>query len=313
MSIRRALDALLEALQDAGIPLVASMARGLLRAEIDARVASLPGQLPAEVVEYFEWRNGLTPDREADVELFPQGIPLSLDEAVAQYDAQRHFAAQIANQSGLPADDFWHERWLPLFHNGAGDYHLTLLGRRRTATSPVHTVTNEDREPLPAFDSLTALVETVAARWRAGAYSLSEDGVLEEDKSGQDAGPVAAQVALLRDPDEWTRCDGARRLGDLRDPRAIPELVRALEDPSDLVAKTAAGSLGQLKARNAVPALIAALERGRPQTRATAAWALGELKAETARDALIRALDDPLGMVKQNAAAALTRLDQKRR
>jgi hypothetical protein len=99
MSIRRALDALLEALQDAGIPLVASMARGLLRAEIDARVASLPGQLPAEVVEYFEWRNGLTPDREADVELFPQGIPLSLDEAVAQYDAQRHFAAQIANQS----------------------------------------------------------------------------------------------------------------------------------------------------------------------------------------------------------------------
>jgi hypothetical protein len=64
---------------------------------------------------------------------------------------------------------------------------------------------------------------------------------------------------------------------------------------------------------HAVPALIAALERGRPQTRATAAWALGELKAETARDALIRALDDPLGMVKQNAAAALTRLDQKRR
>jgi len=312
MSIRPALEALLEALQDAGIPLVASLAPGLPRAEIDAKMASLPGRLAAEVVEYFEWRNGLTLDREADVEFFPQGIPLSLDEAIAQYGLQRNVASQIAQQAGLPAGDIWNERWFPVFHNGAGDYYLTLLDAGPATRSPVHTVTNDERQPVLAHKSLTALIEHVGTRWRSGAYSISEDGVVTETTA---AAPDAAgaQLALLRDPDESVRWSAVRALGDLRDQRAVPELIRALDDPAEDVATQAAASLGLIKARDAIAALIQALERSRPQTRNTSAWALGEMQAEAAREALTRALNDPMGMVRQSAAAALQRLDKKRR
>jgi hypothetical protein len=312
MSIRPALDALLEALRNTGVPLVASLAPGLSRADIDRKVAALPGQLASEVVEYFEWRNGLTLDREVDIELFPQGIPMSLDEAVTHYDAQRHFAAQIAAQAGLPPDDIWNESWFPLFHNGAGDFYLTLLGRPATATSPVHAVTNEDRQATLEHDSLTALIAHASARWRSGAYAVSDEGILQEQRAPGDPDTVDAHMAALRDPDDGIRWTAARALGDLGDPRAIPALVRALGDADDLVAKTAAASLGLLKAEDAVAALIGALERGGHQTRATSAWALGELKAETARAALTRALDDRFAMVQQNAAAALQRLDKKR-
>jgi cell wall assembly regulator SMI1 len=312
MSIRPALDALLEALQDAGMPLVASLAPGLSRAEIDAKAASLPGHLAAEVIEYFEWRNGLAADREADTELLPQGIPLSLDEAVAQYGLQRTVAGQIAQQAGLPAGDIWHERWFPLFHNGAGDYYLTRLADGNVAIAPVHTVTNQERQPVLVHPSLTALIDHAAAHWKSGTYSVSEDGVVAETPA---AAPdtVDAQLALLRDPDERVRWSAVRALGELRDPRAIPGLIRALDDSAEDVATQAAASLGLLKARDAIPALIHALERSRPQTRNTSAWALGEMKAEAAREALTRALDDPLGMVRQNAAAALERLDKKGR
>ena len=204
MSIRPALDALLEALQAAGIPLVASLAPGLSRAEIDAKVASLSGHLAAEVTEYFEWRNGLALDREVDLELFPQGIPLSLDEAVAQYGLQRTVAGQIAQQAGVPAGTIWDERWFPLFHNGAGDYHLTLLGPVAAGTTPVHGVTNDDRQTTFAYDSLTALIETTAECWKSGAYTHSGDGTIDEDR------PAAAEIIRAHNPErmkwalEWT-------------------------------------------------------------------------------------------------------------
>lgn len=313
MSIRPALDALLEALQDAGIPLVASLAPGLSRPEIDAIAAPLPGRLPSEVIDYFEWRNGLAPDRGADLELFPEGIPLALDEAVTLYRMQREVAEQIAKQSGVPSDDLWHERWFPLFHNGAGDFHLTQLVPGLAAASPVHAVNNDDRQTTRSYDSLTALIEHVAARWKAGAYSISDEGVVEEAPPEKAPDAVDAVIASLRHPEEHERWNAARSLGELRDPRAIPGLIRALDDPVDVVAKQAATSLGLMKARDAIAALIDALERSGPQTRNVSAWALGEMTAEAAREALTRALDDPLGMVRQSAAAALERLDKKRR
>lgn len=313
MSIRPALDALLEALQDAGVPLVASLAPGLSRREIDAGASALPGRLAAEVIEYFEWRNGLAPDRGADLELFPEGIPMDLEEAVTLYRMQRDAAEQVAKQAGVPSNDLWHERWFPLFHNGAGDCHVTALAAGPAATSPVHAINNDDRQTSRTYDSLTALIEHVTARWKSGAYSISEAGVVAEAPAAKAPDAVDAILVSLQHPDEHERWNAARSLGELRDPRAIPGLIRALEDPADVVAKTAAASLGLMKARDAIAALVQALERSGPQTRNVSAWALGEMKAEAARDALTRALDDPLGMVRQNAAAALQRLDQKRR
>jgi HEAT repeat protein len=226
---------------------------------------------------------------------------------------QRDVAAQIAKQSGVSSNDLWHESWFPLFHNGAGDCHVTRLAAGPAGTSPVHAVNNDDRQTTRTYDSLTALIAHAAARWKAGAYSISDDGAVEEAPPQKAPDAVDAVIASLGHPEEHERWNAARSLGELRDPRAIPGLIRALDDPVDVVAKQAATSLGLMKAREAIAALIHALERSGPQTRNVSAWALGEMKAEAAREALTRALDDPLGMVRQSAAAALNQLDQKRR
>lgn len=313
MSIRPALDALLEALQDAGSPLAASLAPGLSRTRIDAIASPLPGRLASEVIEYFEWRNGLAPDRGADLELFPQGIPINLDEAVALYRMQRAAAEQVAKQAGVPASDLWHEGWFPLFHDGAGGCHVTQLAAGPAATAPVRAVNSDDRQTTRTYGSLTALIEHVTARWTARAYAISEAGGVEEAPPLKAPDAVDALIAGLRHFEEHERWNAARALGELRDARAVPGLIRALDDPADVVAKTAAAGLGLMKARDAIPGLIRALQGSGPQTRNVSAWALGEMKADAARDALTRALDDPLGMVRQSAAAALERLDQKRR
>ena len=81
MSIGHALDALLAALTHTEAPLTKWLASGMSRAEIGARVESLPLRLADEVYDYFAWRDGLRPTRDADYELFPGFTVLSLEEA----------------------------------------------------------------------------------------------------------------------------------------------------------------------------------------------------------------------------------------
>ena len=122
MSIRQALDTLFETLQRA-----ARLQRRFLPTA--SRSTRSPKGLPAfpdtRPRKSFNTSSGGTACsdiRDVDCELFPQGIPLSVDEAVFYYRMQRDAADQVARQTGLSSSTLWSERWLPIFHDGGGNF-----------------------------------------------------------------------------------------------------------------------------------------------------------------------------------------------
>jgi cell wall assembly regulator SMI1 len=196
MRIRAALESFLDTLTRVEAPLRQWLADGLSRPQIDAALGGLPVSLADEVYEYFTWRNGLRADRDMEYELFPGGVMLSVEEAIADYRQLLQTASVIAQQTGLPPSQIWDERWFPLFRNAAGgDYHVTIGGTQPPATAPLYLVMNEERRAdAVAFDSLTTLIETVAACFDAGAYTTA-DGFIQEDRVR------AAEIIRARNPE----------------------------------------------------------------------------------------------------------------
>jgi hypothetical protein len=82
----------------------------------------------------------------------------------------------------------------------------------------------------------------------------------------------------------------AHLLGDLKDARAIPNLVPLLTDPD--VTYTVPWSLGQIGDPSAIPPLTGSLSDPNPTMRVLAIYALAELKATEALPRLRMLLDD---------------------
>lgn len=182
MTLRAALDELLDTLTGVEAPIVAALAD---RPDVGHPFRGAGDLVIAdEVREYFRWCNGLRHDRVTEIELFPNAVMLSLDEALADYRRLTAMAASVSAQTGLPADAVWKAGWLPLFrHPAGGEYHVTLAGKPAKA-APIFSVAIEDPEAaLPAFDSLTTLVQTITACYRAHAWRACADGTVSEDRS----------------------------------------------------------------------------------------------------------------------------------
>jgi len=99
-------------------------------------------------------------------------------------------------------------------------------------------------------------------------------------------------IQALHGPDDDTREEAARVLGELKDMRAVTPLLSALEDPNHYVRREAAKSLGRLGDERAIPALINALKDNDRSGREGAAEGLADMK-EKASGPLILALKDP--------------------
>ncbi len=82
----------------------------------------------------------------------------------------------------------------------------------------------------------------------------------------------------------------AHLLGDLKDPRAIPILVRLLTDPD--VSYIVPWSLGQIGDRSSIPPLVGSLSDPNPNLRVLAIHALVELKATESLPRLRQLLKD---------------------
>src|SRR6476660_8835721 len=67
----------------------------------------------------------------------------------------------------------------------------------------------------------------------------------------------AVRTAVRTDPDALVRASAAETLGDLGDPRAIPDLHHALHDADEAVRGYAADALGKLATRALLPDLVA--------------------------------------------------------
>lgn len=127
-------------------------------------------------------------------------------------------------------------------------------------------------------------------------------------------GDSAAAPALrtaLGSPDAAVRTRAAAALGRLRDIASVPPLCRALEYGGDLP-MVAAWALGEIGDPRAVPELLEVLRSGERAAegdlRRTAAIALGRIGDESAVPALCEALRDPVIEVRESAAEALEML-----
>lgn len=102
------------------------------------------------------------------------------------------------------------------------------------------------------------------------------------------------------------RFEIARILGRIRDPRAVPAMVRMLDDSSYNVAAYAAWGLGEMKSPEAVPTLLRFTNSPAKVFRQQVVWALGRCYDDTVHAALAdsvrhvveRALHDPTPTVR---------------
>ncbi len=157
---------------------------GLSPATIAAKVAHLPCQLPTEVYVLFQWHDGSDP--QCPVQLLPNYSFLSLDEALTEY------AQTIAIYENLGIDDWqslYHPFWFPLFAS-EGSYYL-VPGRaigvdEDLESAPILDFFNEEPETPIVFDSLTALMQAIAACWQAGVYRVEPLGMDQWQTVGDD-------------------------------------------------------------------------------------------------------------------------------
>lgn len=182
VSVERALQrlnrrVLLESLQE-GLPAEA------VRSSLGA--VSLPSSPELEAL--YGWKNGTSTVGVAavdDIHLFPGFYLLSLEDAVANYQA-------------FAADARWRVGWLPLFANGGGDFYVLDLGP--SARSPVRHFRIEESDHPIEFGSLRALLTTVAAAFDRGIFFVDPSGYLEMDDL------VFGELAAELNPDiEWWR------------------------------------------------------------------------------------------------------------
>jgi hypothetical protein len=87
-SLTDKLNILIDSLRSKGITKVDNLSPGLTRSEIEDKTVHLPFQLPEEIYELYQWRNGLRtdiPENESPF-LFRDQYLLSLDEALTNYE-----------------------------------------------------------------------------------------------------------------------------------------------------------------------------------------------------------------------------------
>lgn len=206
MSIRPALDALAHTLERLDLPLASQFAGGLDAETVTAKLSAIPGRVAAEVHDYFAWRNGLRDDRTRDEELFPEAVPLSLDEVLSDYRALCDVASQVSQQAGVPASTIWDATWVPLFrHPAGGAYYVTVAAAMPGDHAPILAVTPQDATAASiVFDSLASLVKTVNECYATGAFAV-EDGMIREDRQRAAAIARAYNRLLGDDAIPWIR------------------------------------------------------------------------------------------------------------
>jgi HEAT repeat protein len=103
---------------------------------------------------------------------------------------------------------------------------------------------------------------------------------------------ISALIGALRSDEADVVMYAATALGEMRDPAAVPHLVRLHQHPDLNVAQAAIDALGKLRAQAAAAPIEAVLEAD-PWLRFAAAHALGEIAHPGSVHALMRAAGDP--------------------
>ncbi len=159
------------------------------------------------------------------------------------------------------------------------------------------------------YHALFVLASVVRVGLVAAASSLRESHsrsagyVLGQLKSGNPIGAATALGALTRPGGSDSRQRAAERLGKLKAPIAVEELVRALDDASLPVREKAAEALGEIGDKRAVEALVTKLEDPSSGIGTEAAVALGKIGNNAALTALVAVVRDEHALPMRRMAA----------
>jgi len=117
---------------------------------------------------------------------------------------------------------------------------------------------------------------------------------------------VEELIKELKGEDGKIRRSAAKRLGEIKDERAVPALIERLKDENEGVRVNAAWALGNIGDASAVPALIKASKNGSKNVRRCAASALGNIGDASAVSILMELLfRDKEWVVREYAGWAL--------
>lgn len=165
------LDRIVVQLQRRSRPVAGLLLPGLTRPEIDHLTAPLPFLLPEELKTVYEWRNGTQADAGdilGDLHFFPGFYLLSLNEAIECFN-ERRYAPQ------------WRIGWFPIFADGAGDFYLVRCLDKPVESAEVIGFIHGEPEQSVEYESIRAMMETIAECYETSAFFVDHDGYLEMD------------------------------------------------------------------------------------------------------------------------------------
>lgn len=168
--------------------LLQSLQAGLTAEVVRSSLGAVGLSSTAELEALYMWKNG-TATKDVtldDIHLFPGFYMLSIEDAITNY---RSFM-------GEPR---WRKGWLPFFANGGGDFYVLDLGSP-SAGQVRHFRIDESEHPVE-FNSLGAMLATLAAAFERNIFFVSANGYLEMDDLA--FGGLASE--LNADVD-WWRC-----------------------------------------------------------------------------------------------------------
>jgi hypothetical protein len=129
--------------------------------------------------------------------------------------------------------------------------------------------------------------------------------LLTKQTNHQEKAAVPGLLDALHDDDARLRAAAAKALGEIGDPTAVPELLRAMNKDADgNIRWAASGALSKI-GEAAVPGLAVALKDDDWKVRRSAAEALSGMREPAAVPALIEAMTDKNDVVRQAIAHAL--------
>jgi HEAT repeat protein len=126
----------------------------------------------------------------------------------------------------------------------------------------------------------------------------------KDESPDERAVTIAALSSELQSPDEKVREKACKKLGKLRDPRALDPLLEALQTERDFVQLYASEALVDLGSA-AVDPLISLLRHNESSVRMLAASALGSIGDKRAAGALEALISDPDAYVSEAARRSI--------
>ena len=147
---------------------------GLSKEQIDSFLPFNAADIPS-IYELFEWKNGLGPRYSektiGEIELFPEGIMMPLEEASNVYSLSRQ-------------EKLWDDNLFPILWNGAGDYYLIDFDKTGNSFGIIYFYAPSlllSTSPQSIFDSIESMFRTVLDWFDQNAFYKDSSGQWEVD------------------------------------------------------------------------------------------------------------------------------------